>query len=384
MKAKKFLVYLLCINLFVLQQSSRASADSPLPNMPKVLDATNIYAADSPNNLSDVVKNYPAYIYVPNTHAGTVNVIDQKTHKIIATHKVGREPQHVVPSWDLKTLWVNSDKGNSLTPIDPATGKFGKPVFVEDPYNLYFTPDGKYAVVMSNAKQQIVFRDPHSMKVIKRLSVPCPGINHADWSADGRTFVASCEFSGAILLVDTVKMIVLKTQKLPTKYASQTTSGHSGMKNMGPQPQDVKLSPDGKTYYIADMMSDGVWTMKAPWGKVTYLKTGLGAHGLYITRDSKEMLITNRDEGSISVFSFAENKLSAKWKIPGGGSPDMGGISADGKIFWISGRYNNVIYAVSTADGKLIDEIKVGAGPHGLCVYPQPGRYSLGHTGVFR
>jgi YVTN family beta-propeller protein len=384
MKARKFLVYLLCINAVLLQFGAGASADSALPGMPKVLDANNIYAADSSNNLSDVVKNFPAYIYVPNTHAGTVNVIDQKTHKIIATHKVGREPQHVVPSWDLKTLWVNSDKGNSLTPIDPATGKFGKPVFVEDPYNLYFTPDGKYAVVMSNAKQQIVFRDPHSMKVIKRLSVPCPGINHADWSADGRTFVASCEFSGAILLVDTSKMIVLKTQKLPTKYASQTTSSHYGMKNMGPQPQDVKLSPDGKTYYIADMMSDGVWTMKAPWGKVSYLKTGLGAHGLYVTRDAKEMLITNRDEGSISVFSFVQNKLIAKWKIPGGGSPDMGGISADGKIFWISGRYDNVIYAISTTDGKLIDKIKVGAGPHGLCVYPQPGRYSLGHTGVFR
>jgi len=357
---------------------------SPLPGMPKVLDPNNIYSADSADNFSEVVKNYPAYIYVPNTQSNTVTVIDQKSRKIIGTHKVGREPQHVVPSWDLKTLYVNSDKGNSLTPIDPATGKFGKPIAVEDPYNLYFTPDGKYAVVMSEAMQQIVFRDPHTMKVIKRLSVPCPGVNHADWSADGLSFVASCEFSGALLLVDTVKMSVLKTQKIPTQYSAATKSGHAGMKNMGPMPQDVKLSPDGKTFYIADMMSDGIWAMKAPWGKLRYIKTGLGAHGLYITRDSTKMLITNRNEGSVSVFSFAKNKVITKWKIPGGGSPDMGGLSADGKIFWISGRYDNVIYAISTIDGTLIQKIAVGKGPHGLAVYPQPGRYSLGHTGVFR
>ncbi len=94
--------------------------------------------------------------------------------------------------------------------------------------------------------------------------------------------------------------------------------------------------------------------------------------------------MTNRAEGSISVISFRTRKQVAKWRIPGGGSPDMGGVSADGKVFWVSGRYNNVVYAISTSDGKLLAKIPVGSGPHGVCVWPQPGRYSLGHTGILR
>lgn len=372
------------IAILTLGLSPFAAWAAPLPGMPPVTDPTNIYSSDAADDLSPVVKDFVPLIYVPNTNSNSVSIIDPKTMKVIGTHKVAREPQHVVPSWDLKTLWVNSDIGNTLTPIDPATGKFGKPIYVHDPYNLYFTPNGKYAVVMSEAARKIVFRDPHTMAIKKEISSQCAGVNHADWSADGTTFVASCEFSGDLLLVDTARMKILKKQALPNINKKATSKSHNGMANMGPMPQDVKLSPDGKTYYIADMMSDGIWVMPAPWGKLSFIKTGLGAHGLYVSRDSKTMLISNRNEGSVSVLRFSDNALIAKWKIPGDGSPDMGGLSTDGKIFWVSGRYDGVVYAISTADGSLIKKIKVGSGPHGLAVYPQPGRYSLGHTGIFR
>ena len=68
----------------------------------------------------------------------------------------------------------------------------------------------------------------------------------------------------------------------------------------------------------------------------------------------------------------------------GGGVPGRGGVYSDGKFFWVSGRYNGVVYAIDTTTGKLLNKIPVGSGPHGLCVFPQPGRYSLGHTGVYR
>ena len=73
-----------------------------------------------------------------------------------------------------------------------------------------------------------------------------------------------------------------------------------------------------------------------------------------------------------------------KWWIPGGGSPDMGNVTADGSQLWLSGRFNRAGYVLSTEDGHLIKKIAVGNGPHGLCVWPQPGRYSLGHTGITR
>jgi hypothetical protein len=71
------------------------------------------------------------------------------------------------------------------------------------------------------------------------------------------------------------------------------------------------------------------------------------------------------------------------WTIPGGGSPDMGNVSADGQWLWLSGRYDGVVYAFNTEDGS-VKTIQVGGMPHGLTVWPQPGRYSLGHTGNFR
>jgi YVTN family beta-propeller protein len=153
----------------------------------------------------------------------------------------------------------------------------------------------------------------------------------------------------------------------------------------GAMPQDVKLAPDGSVFYVADMTSDGVWVIDAAQPRVLgFVPTGLGAHGLYTSRDSRVLYVSNRGEGSVSLISFATRKVVATWRLPGGGSPDMGGVSADGRVLWLSGRYHAEVYAIDTRNGRLLARIAVGRGPHGLCVYPQPGRYSLGHTGVFR
>ncbi|MGV4924827.1 YncE family protein [Streptomyces sp. BHT-5-2] len=359
------------------QSASQPAGPSPhkavaqgLPGMPPLLDQHDLYAADRPNRLAPQVRNYPSRIYVPNTGSDTVSVIDPRTYKVIETIPVGVQPQHVVPSWDMKTLWVNNNRGHDLTPIDPSTGKAGKPVKVHDPYNLYFTPDGKYAVVMASMDRQLVFRDPHTMEIRKTLPVDCAGVNHADFSPDGKYFIVSCEFSGELLKVDTAKMKVVAQQKLPFE---------------GAMPQDVKISPDGRTWYIADMMADGVWILDGDaFGRPKLLPTGKGTHGLYVSRDSRTMYVSNRGEGSVSLLDFRTGKLVDKWHIRGGGSPDMGGVSADGKVLWLSGRYNSEVYALDTRTGKTLSKIRVGEGPHGLAVYPQPGRYSLGHTGIFR
>ncbi|WP_084557543.1 YncE family protein [Hamadaea tsunoensis] len=341
-----------------------------LPGMPALLDPHDLYAADRPGQLSPAVAHDPVRVYVPDQGGDSVTVIDPATYKVLATVRVPHSPEHVVPSWDLRTLYVNSDQGNALTPIDPATGRFGKPIPVGDPYNLYFTPDGRYAMVMSEAAHQIVFRDAHTLRVVRTLPVSCDGVNHADFSPDGRYFIASCEFSGDLLKVDTAAMRLLGQQHLPATH---------------PMPQDVKISPDGRTWYIADMHSNGVWILDGDaFTRPRFLPTGTGAHGLYVSRDSRHLYITNRGEGSISLLDFATQRLVAKWRIPGGGSPDMGGLSSDGKVLWLSGRYDDVVYAISTVDGRLLAKIPVGANPHGLCIWPQPGRYSLGHTGILR
>jgi YVTN family beta-propeller protein len=342
-----------------------------LRGMPPPLRANDIWAADRAGQLAPQVRHIPVRVYVPNSKSDTVTVINPRTYKVVRTVPVGHEPQHVVPSWDLRTLWVNNDLGNSLTPINPRTGRFGKPVRVADPYNLYFTPNGRYAIVMASALHRLVFRDPHSMRVRKSVPVPCAGVNHADFTTDGRRFLVSCEFSGKLLVVDTEAKRLRKVIALPG----------SGMA----MPQDVKLSTDGRVFFVADMMRDGVWIVDARTFRVRrFLHTGKGAHGLYVTRDSRRLLVTNRAAGSITVINMATRRIVDTWRIRGGGSPDMGGLSPDGRVFWVAGRYDGVVYAISTRTGRLIRRIRVGAGPHGLCVFPQPGRYSLGHTGVFR
>ncbi len=340
-----------------------------LPGMPPILDPNDIYAADHAGQLSPVVRNFPHRVYVPNTESNTVSVIDPATYKVIETWHVGRLPQHVTPSYDLKTLWVLNDKGNSLTQVDPATAKMGQTVPVDDPYNMYYTPDGKFAVVVAEQRMRLMFRDPQTMKLVNSVWMPCKGIDHMDFSADGRYLIASCEFGGKLVKVDVASQKMIGTLPLTRR----------GM------PQDVKLSPDGRVFYVADMMANGVYLIDGDnFSRIGFIPTGKGTHGLYASRDSKVLYVSNRGEGSISVIDFATRKIVKKWWLPGGGSPDMGGVSADGKVLWLSGRYNSEVYAIDTNDGKLLARIPVGHGPHGLCVYPQPGRYSLGHTGVFR
>jgi DNA-binding beta-propeller fold protein YncE len=339
--------------------------------VPPLVDRANVYAADKPGALSPVVKRDPALIYIPNSMSNTVDVLDPRSLKIIRHFRVARRPQHVVPSYDLKTLYVASDLGNSLQRIDPRTGRpFGGRMRVADPYNMYFTPDGRYAITVAELIKRLDFRDAHTMAVVKSVPVPsCPGVDHADFSADGRFAYFSCEYLGAMIEVDLAKQRVTRTLSLSPKPAS---------------PQDVKLSPDGRLLYTADQDRSGIWEIDPRSFKVVgFLHTGAGAHGLYPSRDARLLYVSNRKAGTISVVSFATRRVVHTWRL-GSSSPDMGGVSNDGRTLWLSGRYNSEVYAIDTRTGRLRARISVGQGPHGLCVWPQPGRYSLGHTGILR
>ena len=359
------------------------NAVKTIPGMPPVIDPNNLYSETRPGNLSPVVANHLHRVYVPNRTSNDVWVIDQATLKVVDKYKVGINPQHVVPSWDLKTLWVNNNAegrtDGSVTPIDPVTGKPGKNIPVDDPYNMYFTPDGRAAIVVAEAHKRLDFRDPHTMALQYSIETPnCRGINHADFSIDGRYVIFTCEYSGSLVKVDLVDRKVLGYLKL----------------SKGGMPQDVRISPDGKVFYVADMKTAGVFLVDGDrFVEIGHIKTGLGAHGLYPSRDGTKLYVANRGvarvygppkgKGSVSVIDFATRKVIATWSIPNGGSPDMGNVSIDGKQLWLSGRYDNVVYVIDTSNGK-VKSIPVKSEPHGLTVWPQPGRYSLGHTGNLR
>ena len=345
----------------------------PVTPAPGVASPANIYAADGANMFSPAVRGALSRLYVPNSEANTVDVIDPTTHRVVDHYKVGKLPQHVVPAWDLKTLYVTNDRSNSLTPIDPTTGKrAGADIAVDDPYNMYFTPDGTEAIVVAEAHHHLDFRDAHTFALKHRVSVTCGGVDHIDFAADNSYLIASCEFSGQLVKVD------LRTQTVV------------GYLDIGGKPQDVKLEPAGKVFYVADMVGNGLDEIDgASFTKIGFLPTGPETHGLYPSRDAKTMYVSNRggmktNHGSISVVDFATRQVVATWPIPPPSTPDMGGVSADGKTLWLAGRRTGEVYGMDTTTGRLAARVPVGAGPHGLCVWPQPGRYSLGHTGILR
>jgi YVTN family beta-propeller protein len=346
-----------------------ADLSMPLPGMPPVADPANIYADAGADMLSPAVRGVPYRIYVPNSGGSTVTVINPATYRVTGTFRSGLNPQHVVPGYDMRTLYVTNNQANSLTPVNPRTGRrAGRNIGVDDPYNMYFTPDGRYAIVVAEARQNLDFRDPHTFRLEHRIHVNCAGVDHIDFAANGAYLIASCEYAGRLVRVDLHTLAVAGYLSLP-----------------GAAPQDIKLDPAGRIFYVADKNHGGVWLVVASTFRLAgFIPTGPDAHGLYPSRDARYLYVTNRGSGTITLISFATRRIAGTWRIPGGGSPDMGNLSPDGKVFWVSGRYDNVVYAISTAGGHVLARIPVGSQPHGLCVWPQPGRFSLGHTGITR
>ena len=346
---------------------------NPLPGMPAVPNAHNVDAAAGPGMLSPAVAADKPLVYVPHSGSGDVWVIDPATFQVVAKYPAGKELQHVVPSWDLRTLYATDDRGDHVLPFDPRTGQPGKPFPVVDPYNMYFTPDGRYAISVAERLRKLVWYDPHTWQAHDETAAPdCAGIDHADFSPDGRTAVFTCEFAGRVAVVDVASHHLLRMIDMPHRNT-----------RMG--PQDIKLAPDGSVYYIADSDAGGLWVLDgAATHVLRFIPTDRGAHGLYLSRDAKQLYVTNRHEGSVSVLDAYTGAPVTTWHLPGGGSPDMGNVTADGTQLWLSGRYDKTVYVLSTKDGSLIRKIPVGIEPHGLCVWPQPGRYSLGHTGITR
>jgi YVTN family beta-propeller protein len=325
----------------------------------------DVYRAIEAPKLAASVRRFPERVYVPNSGSGTVDVIDPRTYKVIRHFRVGRVPHHITPSWNMQKLYVDNTGGDSLTVIDPARGRPIGRVKVRDPYNLYFTPDGTKAVVVAERYDSLDFRDLHTWRLLKRVPIPARGPDHLDFSASGSFLLISTEFSGRVYRVNTSAMKV------------------TGKVIVGGLPVDVKLSPDGSVFYVANQGLNGVSVIAAhSLNKLKFIPTGAGAHGLCISRDGRHLYVSNRLAGTISVIDMRHRRVARTWHV--GGSPDMMQVSPDGRELWFSNRFNGSVGVLNTRSGRLMHTIAVGDAPHGLTFFPQPGRFSVGHNGVYR
>lgn len=325
----------------------------------------NVYADAMHPFLRRAASGLPERVYVPNTVDGTVDVIDPATRAVVGHFAVGAVPHHITPAWDMRALYVDNTVSNTLTVIDPRAGEPVDTLRVRDPYNLYFTLDGSTAVVVAERDKRLDLYTLPAWTPAGSAAVPWAGVDHLDFSADGRYLLASAEYSGTVVRVD---------------VAGKTVTGSVAV---GGLPVDVRLSPDGAVFYVANQGRHGVSVIDPTrMEEIQFIPTGRGAHGLQISRDARSLYVSNRLAGTISVIDLATRQVETTWDV--GGSPDMMQISPDGRELWTTNRFASSVSVIDTATGHVLDRITVGASPHGLTYFPQPGLFSLGHNGVYR
>ena len=342
------------------------TAASPVIITPgRTVRAVNVYASATEPYLRRGVSGIPARVYVPNSSDGTVDVIDPISRLVITHFPVGSVPHHITPSWDLRQLYVDNTSANTLTVIDPRTSLPVDTIRIADPYNLYFTPDGKAAIVVAERLNRLDVYDWSTWTLSFSVPVPWPGVDHLDFSADGHILLTSAEFSGAMVKVDLTRRMVV------------------GYAYVGGLPVDVRLAPDGSVFYVANQSRHGVSVLDPErMEEIAFIPTGLGAHGLALSRDASLLYVSNRLAGTISVIDLAARRVAATWDV--GGSPDMMQVSPDGRELWASNRFGHTVSVIDSSNGLVLDRIEVGESPHGLTYFPQPGLISLGHNGVYR
>ncbi len=331
-----------------------------------------VYAGPASQQLDPRVANLPHRVYVPNETSNDVAVIDPETFEVVGRFNAGLAPEHISPDWDFSRLYVSNMNGASLTVIDPETQQAIDTMEVPFPYNLFFTPDGSKAIIVADylgadmvADNGLYFYDRETWELLKFVQVPWPGVNHLDFTPDGRYLMVTCESSGAVVKVDTVEMEIVGTVQV------------------GGSPLDIRLDPDGDVFYVANQGTHGVDIIDhVAMEAVGFIPAATGAHAFAFSRDVSRLFLTNRLENTIDVIDLETRTIVDSWVA--GGSPDMATVSPDGSQLWVSNRFHGTVNVFDPETGEILATIATGGNPHGLTYWPQPGTISLGHNGNMR
>jgi YVTN family beta-propeller protein len=284
--------------------------------------------------------------FVVNSNSASISVIDMSERKELRRVPALREPHHVMLSPDGKSLLIGDTAGNEMLFLDPATGEVQRRVPVADPYQLGFSPNGKFLVVNGLARNQIDVYEPATMSLIKRFpaaSMP----SHMAFSPDSGTVFVSLQGTNKLAAFDLTKMEPLWVEPV------------------GPTPAGV-LYLHGKVL-VADMGDDYVAVVDPKTGQVTdKIVTGKGAHNLFLSPDKKVLWVNNRVSGTTTALDAQTMKLIRTYNIPGG--PDDIDFSPDGDL-WITRRFVEKVAILHPETGDF-ETIDVGRSPHGLWLNP--------------
>ena len=285
--------------------------------------------------------------FIINSGGASISVIDMTTRKEVRRIPTLREPHHLALSPDGRSLLIGDTAGNQMMFLDPATGEVQRRLPIADPYQLGFSPDGKFLTVNGLARNQVDVYDAASMKLLKRFPVVATP-SHLAYSPDSaRVFVS---------LQDSDKLAAFDLRTLTEAWSVP----------VGKTPAGV-LWLNGRVL-VADMGTDYVAVVDPASGRVQeHIQTGKGAHNLFLSPDRKILWVNNRVGGTTAALDSGTLKLIRSYAIPGG--PDDMDFAPDGKI-WITRRWAEKVAILDPVTGNY-QTIEVGRSPHGLFLNPR-------------
>jgi YVTN family beta-propeller protein len=285
---------------------------------------------------------------VLNSDDDTLSVVSSDGYHEVSRVHIGRGPHHLIASLDGRTLIVAMSGSNELVLIDRTTGVESQRIEASDPYQIGFSPDGKWFIAASIRLDRIDIYDAKTFQLVHRLPAATMP-SHIAFARDSSVVFVTLQGTGRLTAIDLASGRDLWTVPV------------------GPSPAGVITRPSG-TLLVGIMGSDHIDEIDPRDGSVIRkVQTGNGAHNFLASPDGKTLYVTNRVAGTISVLDANTLEVTSTLTAPGG--PDDMALSPDGRELWVTGRWHAAIDVIELASGALKATIPVGRSPHGIFVY---------------
>ncbi len=312
------------------------------------LGASIVLAAGGPATQTARAASDQGLAIVLNSAAASFSVIDVATRTVIRTTPVLREPHHWALLPDRSALLIGDTSGNAMFFLDPGTGQIIRRTAFSDPYQLWFSPDGRHLVVTALRVEHVDIYDGRTLQLAKRLRLPTMP-SHLSYSPDGSMVYVSLQDNDRLVGIDLRTLAV----------AWQTSVGKTPA-GVFWHDDKVLVGIMGNDYVAVTDPVDG--------RELRRIRTGRGAHNLFYTPDGRQIYVTNRVEGTVSLLDAVSLDVVRTYVVPNG--PDCIAFAPDGKL-WVSMRWGGRVAVLDPASGTH-ETIAVGRSPHGVFLTASP------------
>jgi YVTN family beta-propeller protein len=288
-------------------------------------------------------------VLVLNSDEASYSLLSRASRTEIQRLPVGREPHHIAVTPDGKEVLIGSTVTNELLSLDTRTGERKRLVRdIIDPYQLGFSPDGKWFVTTAYRLDHVDIYRAQDFKLVGRIFMD--GLpSHLAFDSESKTVFITLQQTGRVAAVD------LQTQLV--KWNTEIGKATAG----------IVMLPDNKRLLVALTGEDGVVVVDPATGApMSRLRTGKGAHNFWPKGDGRHYFLSNRVEGTVSLIDSQDMRVVGSARVPGG--PDCMDVTADGKELWVTQRFLRKIAIVDVATMKVIASVPVGKSPHGVYI----------------